>query len=80
MGRTEDRSVATDDHRRSTHDDIRWFRLWNSFEDNYILTFIQVGRAITHINPGYDARLRDPIFEINNDATVATALTNVFGP
>jgi hypothetical protein len=50
-------------------------------EEHLILTFIQVGRAITFVNPVYDATASDPLATANFITSVAaTDLTNVFGP
>jgi hypothetical protein len=50
-------------------------------DEHLILTFIQVGRAITFVNPFYDATASDPLATANFITSVAaTDLTNVFGP
>lgn len=51
-------------------------------EQRYLVNaYVQVGRAITWINPDFVATEANPLLEVENEITAATtALTKVFGP
>jgi hypothetical protein len=50
--------------------------------EHYLVNaYVQVGRAISFINPEYMIDTNDPLLAVENDiAAATTALTNVFGP
>jgi hypothetical protein len=69
-----DRQVIIGQHTTTIHSGLR--------EERYLVNaYVQVGRAISWINPDYVATGANPLLEVDNEITAATtALTKVFGP
>jgi hypothetical protein len=69
-----DRQVIIGQHETLLHNGFR-------LEYYFVNAYVQVGRAISLIDPVYVADAGNPLLNVNNDITAATtALTNAFGP